>query len=635
MNIAEILWLIPFFPLAGFLILAFFGKKIQRSLVPGIGSGVIGISALITIVAGISFMNNSEPGAVIEQHLWTWFRIGDFHPEITLHLDGLSLIFIFVITFVGFLIHVFSSEYMKHDDGYSRFFAYMNLFVCSMLILVLANDLLLLYLGWEGVGLCSFLLIGFYYGDTKDAEKNALAARKSFLVTRIGDTSMILGFFLLVKTFNTLNISEILQAAPSVWETDSTTAIWAAALLLGGALGKSAQLPLQTWLPDAMAGPSPVSALIHAATMVTAGVYLLTRTYVLFELAPTVQMAVAIIGAATLFIASCSALAQDDIKRVLAYSTISQIGYMFLACGVGAWSAAIFHFMIHAFFKALLFLGAGAVILALHHEQNMFKMGGLRKKLPVVFWTFLFGSAALASIPLITAGFYSKDAILWYSFAGEKGSIWLWLAGVVSAFLTALYTFRMVFLTFFGEQKTEVSHQPGLAIKVPLIILGILSLVAGFIELPHNFGHFAPFSEFLDKVLSPVKLVASPAIGEGILQLVAGGLALMGLFLAWRMYGKANATQQQFGSPAAGGTFNFFYNGWNFDKLYDILFVKPLVWLSRIDEKDFVDSIYKGIGRLNIEMNGALSRTQNGKLRYYLLGLGLGAMIVLTLILVK
>ncbi|MCZ2278220.1 MAG: NADH-quinone oxidoreductase subunit L [Bacteroidia bacterium] len=630
MGISTTLWLIPFFPMIGYLFLALWGKKIQRSMVPVIGTGVIGLSALITLVTGFNFLTGQPAGTVIEQHLWTWFRIGNFHPEITLHLDALSLTFIFVITFVGFFIHLFSAEYMKDDEGYSRFFAYMNLFVFSMLILVMANDLLLLYLGWEGVGLCSFLLIGFYYGDKKDAEKNAYAARKSFLVTRIGDTSMILGFFLLVKSFNTLNIAEILASAPAAWEVDGQLAFWAALLLLGGALGKSAQLPLQTWLPDAMAGPSPVSALIHAATMVTAGVYLLARTHVLFEIAPSVQFLVAVIGAATLFIASCSALFQNDIKRVLAYSTISQIGYMFLACGVGAWSAGVFHFMIHAFFKALLFLGAGAVILALHHEQDMFKMGGLRKKLPVVFWTFVFGSGALASIPLITAGFYSKDAILWYSFASVKGSTWLWLAGTVSAFLTALYTFRMVFLTFYGNQKTEVSHQPGLAIKVPLIVLGVLSLLAGFMELPHNFGHFTPFSDFLNSVLPTAELVSSPALGEAVLQAVAGVLALLGVFIAWKRYGDpAKAIQQ----PELKGLAGFFYNGWDFDKLYDSLIVKPLVWLAKIDPHDFVDYIYKGVGKVNLAFNASLSSSQNGKLRIYLFGLGMGAFVILTIIL--
>lgn len=628
MDISNVLWAIPLFPLLGFLSLSLFGIKMPKRMVAMVGCGSVGISALITIIYGIPFIQGATEGAFVEQHLWTWFQIGTFAPEITLHLDALSLTFVFVITFVGFLIHVFSTEYMAEDEGYSRFFAYMNLFVFSMLLLVLANDLLLLYLGWEGVGLCSFLLIGFYYGGSK-AEENAYAARKSFLITRIGDTAMILGFFLLVKDFNTLNISTILATAPDVWATNSTEASWGAFLLLGGALGKSAQLPLQTWLPDAMAGPSPVSALIHAATMVTAGVYLLARTHTIFELAPAIQMLVAVIGAATLLIASFSALVQTDIKRVLAYSTISQIGYMFLAMGIGAWSAGIFHFMIHAFFKALLFLGAGAVILALHHEQDMFKMGGLKKKLPVVYWTYLFGSGALASLPLITAGFYSKDAIIWSSFAGDKGNMWLWAAAIISAFLTSLYTFRMVFLTFFGEQKTQISHKPGMAIKVPLVILGILSLVAGFIELPHSFGHFQPFSKFLNTVLPAAQFNPSPAFGEPVMQAIAGVLALAGVFFAWQLYVKRTVTARK-ETPLS----NFFYSGWGFDKLYDTIFINPLVWLSKIDVGDFVDRIYVGLGRFNLAMNAAFSKTQNGRLRLYLFGIGLGAFIILTMILV-
>ncbi len=634
MDISNVLWLVLVLPLAGFLILGLFGAKIPRKTVPFIGAGSVGLSALITLVTGIVFLQTTAPGTVVEQHLWTWFSIAGFHPEITLHLDALSLTFIFVITFVGFFIHLYSAEYMRNEEGYSRFFAYMNLFVFSMLVLVLANDLLLLYLGWEGVGLCSFLLIGFTYGDKEKADYNAYAARKSFLITRIGDTAMILGFFLLVKSFNTLNISEILAAAPQQWVQDSSLAKWAAFLLLGGALGKSAQLPLQTWLPDAMAGPSPVSALIHAATMVTAGVYLLARTHVLFEIAPSIQLLVAIIGAITLCMASLSALVQSDIKRVLAYSTISQIGYMFLACGVGAWSAAIFHFMIHAFFKALLFLGAGAVILALHHEQDMFKMGGLRKKLPVVFWTFLFGAGALASIPLITAGFYSKDAIIWYALAATKGGVWLWLAAIVSAFLTAIYTFRMVFLTFFGTEKTPVSHPPSRIIKIPLIILGLLSLVAGFIELPHNFGHFAAFSNFLDAVLPAAETVDTPLLGEFIVQALAAFLALSGLYIAWLMYGKKEVKYNLELVPPVFRMLQFLKNGWEFDRLYDFLFVRPAVWLSNINSKDFVDSIYTGVGKCNVQLHAALSRTQNGRLRFYVFGIGLGAFIILTIILV-
>ena len=340
---------------------------------------------------------------------------------------------------------------------FSRFFAYMNLFIGSMLILVLADNLLLLYLGWEGVGLCSYLLIGFWYKEPA----NDAAARKAFIITRIGDTAMIIGLFLLFFSFRTLNINDLMQQASSKWVAGSPLAVISALLLLGGAIGKSAQFPLQTWLPDAMAGPSPVSALIHAATMVTAGVYLIARTHVLFALAPVVQTLVAVIGAITLVIAGLSALTQHDLKRVLAYSTISQIGYMFVALGVGAWQAAIFHFMIHALFKALLFLSGGVVILLLHEEHDLFKMGGLRKLMPAVFITFLIGSASLSALPLITAGFYSKDQILWYAFSASNGNLWLWLAAIVGAFITSLYTFRMVFLAFYGEVKTLPTQQAG------------------------------------------------------------------------------------------------------------------------------------------------------------------------------
>src|SRR5689334_4138613 len=334
---------------------------------------------------------------------------------------------VLVVCWVGFLIHLYSTEFMREEEGYSRFFAYMNLFVGSMLMLVLADNLLLLYLGWEGVGLCSYLLIGFWYKDPA----NGRAARKAFVVTRVGDAVMAVGLFLLFTNLGTLQIQPLMQQASQQWTVGSSLVVAAAALLLGGAVGKSAQLPLQTWLPDAMAGPTPVSALIHAATMVTAGVYLVARTHVLFSLAPSVQLVVAIIGAATLLLAGFSALVQQDIKRVLAYSTISQIGYMFLALGVGAWSAAIFHLMTHAFFKALLFLGAGVVILAMHEEHDMFKMGGLRRPLPVTFWTFLIGAASLSALPLITAGFYSKDLILWSAWSSPSGSTWLWAGGLV------------------------------------------------------------------------------------------------------------------------------------------------------------------------------------------------------------
>lgn len=423
--------------LSGIFNISDFWQKDRKKLSAVVGVGSIGLSALITILIGIQFLTNPPEGHAFVQTLWTWIAADDFKVNIAFHLDALSMVFAFVVTFVGFWIHLYSTEYMADDEGFSRFFAYMNLFVGAMLMLVMGDNLLLLYLGWEGVGLCSYLLIGFWYRDPA----NGYAARKAFIVTRVGDAAMAVGLFMLFYSFNSLNIQEILSVAPHVWSPGNKLAVASTLLLLGGAVGKSAQLPLQVWLPDAMAGPTPTSALIHAATMVTAGVYLIARMNGIYLLAPLSMTAVAIVGAATLLVAGFAGMAQTDIKRVLAYSTVSQIGYMFLALGVGAWSAGVFHFMIHAFFKALLFLAAGAIILAQHHEQNMFKMGGLAKALPVTFWTFLIGSASLAALPLITAGFYSKDAIIWYAWSGPNGSIYLWMAAVFGAMVTAFTLF--------------------------------------------------------------------------------------------------------------------------------------------------------------------------------------------------
>ncbi|HEY3373134.1 MAG TPA: NADH-quinone oxidoreductase subunit L [Prolixibacteraceae bacterium] len=618
-----LLALIPILPLVGFLILALVGRKLSRGLIALIGTGSVGIAALFTLIVGWIFLTSIPAGGVTVVKLWKWLNTGGLSVDIALRLDALSLIFIFVITFVGFLIHIYSVEFMAEDEGYSRFFAYMNLFVSSMLILVLADNLLLLYLGWEGVGLCSYLLIGFWYKDPG----NGYAARKAFIVTRVGDVAMIIGIFLLFVNLGTLNIDQLMVSASQNWALGSPLAVWSAALLLGGALGKSAQVPLQTWLPDAMAGPSPVSALIHAATMVTAGVYLIARTHVLFSLAPAVQTAVAIIGAMTLVVAGFSALAQHDLKRVLAYSTISQIGYMFLALGVGAWSAAIFHFMVHAFFKALLFLAGGAVILLLNEEHDIYKMGGLRKKLPLVYWTFLIGSASLCALPLVTAGFYSKDAILWFSWSAEQGSGWLWLAGTVGAFITSLYTFRLVFLTFFGEAKTQPTRQPGNLIAVPLVILAALSLIAGFIELPESMGNIHLFSNLLSPLL-PTVHIAPENNSELLFQVLASVISLSGIYIAYLLYFKRSALAESFDTSRGN---HFFYKGWGFDQLYDLLFVRPIVWLSEIDRNDFIDSINRGIARITYILNDLLSLLQNGKLRWYVMSLAFGIVCILTL----
>jgi NADH-quinone oxidoreductase subunit L len=618
-----LLTLIPIFPIAGFLVLAFFGGKLNRKAIPFIGAGSIGISAVLTIISGLIYLTSNISINGYSVYLWEWIRSDNLTTAFSFRLDAVSLVFIFVITFVGFLIHVYSAEFMAEDEGFARFFAYMNLFVGSMLILVLADNLLLLYLGWEGVGLCSYLLIGFWYKEPA----NGYAARKAFIITRIGDTAMIIGLFLLFINLGTLNINDLMQQASLKWTTGSPLATWASILLLGGALGKSAQLPLQTWLPDAMAGPSPVSALIHAATMVTAGVYLIARTHVLFSLAPAVQAAVAVIGALTLVLAGFSALAQHDLKRVLAYSTISQIGYMFLALGLGAWSAAIFHFMIHAFFKALLFLAGGVVILALDEEHDIFKMGGLRKKLPAVFWTFLIGSASLSALPLITAGFYSKDPILWFAWSADKGNPWLWLAGSGGAFLTSLYSFRLVFLTFFGEAKTLPIKMPGKVMTVPLIILAVLSLFAGFIELPGSLGNLHVFSDLLKPVL-PGVVILHENISEIVFQIIAMVISLSGIYLACLLYYKKPALSVSFEKS----TLNKFFNkGWGFDAIYDTLLVKPVVWLAEIDKNDFIDLFSAGIGRATLFFNRLLSKTQNGKIRWYLMALAIGIVLIFTI----
>jgi NADH-quinone oxidoreductase subunit L len=619
----DLLWLIPALPFSGFLLLALSGRRYSRSITAFIGAGSVGLAALITIIIAIIFITSPPENYNFTQTLWTWIDVDGFNAGISFYLDSMTIVFMFVITFVGFLIHLYSAEFMHDEEGYSRFFAYMNLFVGSMLTLVMSDNLLLLYLGWEGVGLCSYLLIGFWYKDPA----NGYAARKAFIVTRVGDTAMILGLFLLVLHFQTLNIHEILHKASALWSRGSDVAFWTALLLLGGALGKSAQLPLQTWLPDAMAGPSPVSALIHAATMVTAGVYLIARTNFLFTLAPAVQTLVAVIGAATLLLAGVSALFQYDIKRVLAYSTISQIGYMFLALGVGAWSAAVFHFMIHAFFKALLFLAAGAVILSLHHEHNMFKMGGIKDKMPVIYWTFLIGSGALAAVPLVTAGFYSKDSILWFAWSSSAGNTWLWLAGLIGAFITAFYTFRMVFITFFGKQKTEIGHHTGSMIKIPLIVLAVLSLIGGFIELPHTLGNLPLLSSFLNTALPETSLMVESTSTEIILQIIAALTALSGIYLAYRKYFRKQVEVQ----PQLNSLERFFYKGWEFDRLYDLLFVKPVVWISEINRNDFIDLLSKGIAALTVYGHRAAAVTQSGSLRWYALGIAAGAVIIITI----
>ncbi len=626
----HLLWLIPAFPIASFLVLATFGKRLPRKLVPVLGVGSIASSAVVAILIAISFLTSPPPGNHFTQVLWTWMDVGGFRPQIAFYLDALSLLMVLVVTFVGSLIHLYSAEFMLEDEGYSRFFAYMNLFVASMCTLLLGANLLLLFLGWEGVGLCSYLLIGFWYRDPV----NGLAARKAFIVTRVGDTAMILGLFLLFDKLGTLQIQELMHRAALQWPVGSTLPVLAAALLLGGAVGKSAQLPLQTWLPDAMAGPTPTSALIHAATMVTAGVYLIARTHVLFSLAPSVQLAVAIVGAATLTLAGFSAITQSDIKRVLAYSTISQIGYMFLALGVGAWSAAIFHFMTHAFFKALLFLGAGVIIESLHHEHNIFKMGGLRKELPVAFWTFLAAGCSLAGLPLITAGFYSKGLIIWDTWSSTRGGDILWLAAVFGVLLTSLYTFRLIFIVFFGEAKTKVHKRPGWAMLLPCVTLAILSVVGGFVDTPAFLGNLRSFTDFMHMALPAVHEGATRGMSELGSESLVTLAFLIGIYLAYFFFIQHREYAEAITAPAISKALHrFWYSDWGMDWLYERVFVRPVIWIAQFDKRDFVDDIYTGIGLVTELFYYGVRKTETGRMRWYAAGIAAGSIIFVAIVL--
>ena len=603
----NLLPLIPLLPLCSAVLLIITAGRMPKQLVTLLGAGSIGLAALCVAMVAMTFLND---GQILQITLWTWMAVGNFSPGIAFYVDGLTIVMMSVITGVGFLIHLYSLEFMADDESYSRYFAYMNLFVAAMLILVMADNLLLLYLGWEGVGVCSYLLVGFWYRDPA----NGKAARKAFVVTRVGDTAMALGLLLLFTELGTLDIQAMMVAANSSWQVGATLPTLATALLLGGAVGKSAQLPLHTWLPDAMAGPTPVSALIHAATMVTAGVYLIARTHGLFLLAPATLEVVAWVGVLTLLLAAFTALAQHDIKRILAYSTISQIGYMFLAMGVSAFSAGVFHLMTHAFFKALLFLAAGAVIHCLHHEHNIFRMGGLRTRIPVVFWSFMIGSAALAALPF-TSGFYSKDAILLSAFEQEP---WLWAGGLLGALLTSIYSFRLVFIVFFGEAKTEPDRQPGLKMAIPLILLCVLSLVGGWIALPladvfPDSGHGE-----INHTIEAIS-IATPLLGLLIAYL---------LFLG-RQLSISNITESALGKALQ----DFWYKGWRIDDLYHNLLVRPFTGLAHWWRNEPVDLVYNAVVALSQWSHRSLGALQTGELRWYATSMVFGLVLLVIVML--
>jgi NADH-quinone oxidoreductase subunit L len=611
----NLLFLTFLFPLLGFALLAFGRNRLSENTSAIIGVGSMGLSALTALWVGIDFLQHVPAGGFYKQTLWTWLNTAGFTPEFALRLDGLSLTMLGVVTGVGFFIHLFASWYMRGEEGYERFFSYMNLFVASMLFLVLGDNLVFLYLGWEGVGLCSFLLIGFYYKDPA----NGLAARKAFVVTRVGDTFMAIGLFILFRELGTLNIQDLLalaQQKAAAGTLDRDMLSLAALLLVGGAVGKSAQLPLQTWLPDAMAGPTPVSALIHAATMVTAGVYLIARTHPIFILSPEVLQLVGIVGAVTLLLAGFTALVQTDIKRILAYSTMSQIGYMFLALGAGAWSAAVFHLMTHAFFKALLFLSAGSVIIATHHEQDIFKMGGLRKKLPLIYACFLVGGSALAALPFVTAGFFSKDEILWEAWA--SGNPGLFYAGLLGAFLTSIYTFRLIFIVFHGEEKTDAHEGHGVAHTLPLLVLLVLSTFVGALIHPPLAG------------VLPASAGAKGGDMKHTLEIISVLVALAGVGVAfWLFMGERRLVSSLAQSSVGRLVGGLWKSAWGFDWLYDRIFVRPFMATVRVNARDWADALIGLLPWLTRRAHNYLVLTQNGNLRWFAACMAIGVALVI------
>ena len=616
------------FPLIGFVLLAAGRNKLPESVAAIIGVGSVGLSALFALIAGMQFINSGQQAEV--HHLWTWFNVGGFAPGISLHLDGLSLLMLGMVTGVGFLIHIFASWYMRGEEDFARFFSYFNLFVASMLLLVLGDNLALLFLGWEGVGLCSYLLIGYYYQNPS----NGVAAIKAFTVTRIGDVFLLIALFLIFQQFGTLNIAEIVANAPRVMTQSSSLTIWTALMLFLGAAGKSAQIPLQTWLADAMAGPTPVSALIHAATMVTAGVYLCCRMFSVMEMAPEVMIFISITGAVTLLVAGFAALVQTDIKRILAYSTMSQLGYMFMAVGAEAYQAGLFHMLTHAFFKALLFLSSGAVILAFHHEQNIFKMGGLFYKNKFLFACFAIGGGALAAIPFLTIGFFSKDAILaavWTQqhLAGESIFNILYWVGVAGAFLTSIYTFRLIWIVFFGKENTPYHEIKGATYWAPLAILAVLSTGLAIVLK-------APVMSILNAAQIPAFIIpeALEAGAHGA-EYVAIAVALTGLVVGVVLFAFAYKAVQSFANTCLGaGLVNICRNALGFDALYNIVFVKPYLLIAKILGRDPIDGLWLMLPAIVKGGHSFTSSRQTGSLRESASSMALGIVVILMILVV-
>ncbi len=631
------IWLVPFFPMVGFLINGLLGIRFRRSWIYVIAVSAIGLSFIASIVLFVELLKVAPEARHFEDVLFNWVVAGKFKTHVAFLIDPLSIVMALVVTGVSFMIHIYSGGYMEDDPGFRRFFVYLNLFVFSMLLLVLANNFLLMFVGWEGVGLCSYLLIGFWF--EKDSASNA--GKKAFVVNRIGDFGFVIGLFLIVATLSqhgiwSLDFDVVFKNA-HIFGTTTVTAI--TLLLFIGAIGKSAQIPLYVWLPDAMEGPTPVSSLIHAATMVTAGVYMVARCNALYSMAPISLEVVAVIGALTAFYSATIALVNNDFKRILAYSTISQLGYMFMGVGVGAYSAGIFHLMTHAFFKGLLFLAAGCVMHAMAGELNIWKMGGLKKFMPITFWTYLMATLAICGIPGFS-GFFSKDEILWQSF--YRGHIVVWLLGTIAAGLTAFYMFRLTFVAFFGEPRMdeELKHHLHEAPKVmtyPMIVLAIASVVGGYIGVPKVLGGMNRFEKFFEPVVTAasqgtVHTVANASASlEFLMMGVSVVAALVGIFIAYLFYIKNPELPVRLANGMKG-LYTLLYNKYFVDEFYNSVFVQgakdfaTFLW-QKVDI-GIVDAIVNGVASFVEWSGGVMRRLQTGYVQTYAFSILAGGVIV-------
>ena len=638
MFILDHLWIIIALPLLGAAINGLLGKNFSKSIVNSVGIGSIALAFLTVAEAVREFTQLSADQIPWVKTYFTWITAGQFKVDFALQVDQLTIIMLGVVTFVSLLVHIYSTGYMAHEEGYYRFFSYLNLFVFFMLTLVLAANVVLMFVGWEGVGLCSYLLVGFWF-----LKQSAISAgKKAFITTRIGDFGFTIGILLLFWTFNSVDFGVIFKQLANMQPeafvpTGVLTAI--SLLLFIGAVGKSAQLPLYVWLPDAMEGPTPVSALIHAATMVTAGVYMIARMNPLFSRAPFAMFVVALIGALTAFYAATIGLVQTDIKKVLAYSTVSQLGYMFLGLGVGAYASGVFHLMTHAFFKGLLFLAAGSVIHAMGGDQEMPHMGGLRSKIPITFWCMFIATFAIAGIPGF-AGFFSKDEILE---AARASNIWLWLLGLIGAGFTSFYMFRLIFLTFFGEPRYDEHkvhvHESPYNMTVPLILLAILSTVGGWVAAPHLIGG----ADYFEKFLHPVFAAYAPATAETavetadpagmmLLHALTGWpvlIALIGLLLAWWFYIKSPQTPKKL-ADSLRAPYTLILHKYYVDELYNAAIIQPLLWISTnvlwyVVDETVIDGTVNGVARVARESGSQLREIQSGNARSYATWVVIGA----------